>query len=90
MSSHSRSGPHLRRTGAEPKEALSAYGMRLGLSLGGLVVFTALALWALLAPDATDTLVVLGVASAVIAVVALADVVLVVRGMRRSRPRHRG
>lgn len=90
MSSHSRSGPHLEHTGSEPKKALSAYGMRLALSLGGLVVFAALALWGLLAPEATATMTVLGIVSAVIAVIALVDVLMVVRGMRRFAPRHRG
>ncbi|MBW9205382.1 hypothetical protein KV097_05440 [Mumia sp. zg.B17] len=74
-------------TGSEPKKALSAYGMRLALSLGGFVVFAALALWGLLLPDATDVMVVLGLASAVIAVVALVDTAVIVRKMRSRRSR---
>ena len=81
--------PGRRHTGSEPKKALSAYGMRLALSLGGVVVFAALAVWGLTAPKATGVMVVVGIVSALIAVVALVDVVVVVRGMRRGGSQHR-
>lgn len=85
----SRSPRRRRHTGSEPKKALSAYGMRLALSLGGVVVFAALALWGLTAPEATGVMVVVGIVSALIAVVALVDAVVVVRGMRRGGSQHR-
>ena len=79
----------LEHTGTEPKKALSAYGLRLALALGGLLVFAALAVWALVTPGLTDGVRILGAASAIAAVVALIDAALVVRRMREAPPRHR-
>ncbi|KAA1420681.1 hypothetical protein FE697_017210 [Mumia zhuanghuii] len=90
--SRSHIGPRLRHTGTEPKTALSAYGLRLALALGGLVVFAAIALWVLLTPGMTAAASVLGVVAAAIALLAAVDVVMIVRGMRHEHPvdpRHR-
>lgn len=88
-SSHSHIGPHLEHTGTEPKKAMSAYGLRLALALGALVVFAAFAVWALVTPGLTDGVRILGAAGVVAAVVAAVDSVVVVRRMRGDAPRHR-
>ncbi|WP_370614462.1 DUF6343 family protein [Mumia qirimensis] len=92
VSSHSHIGPRLQHTGTEPKTALSAYRLRLGLAVGGLVAFAAIALWVLLTPGMTWAASVLGVIAGAIALLAAVDVVMILRGMRHDRPvrpRHR-
>jgi sterol desaturase/sphingolipid hydroxylase (fatty acid hydroxylase superfamily) len=88
-------GPARGRAGTEPVTARSALGLRLVLSIAGVVLFVALtvllALWAGSSgprdsPDPT-ALVVLAVICGLLAVIAAVDLVVVVR--RRSHPRNR-